>query len=575
MPKLRAAGETIWNLAPAAPDEFFTRFPEYPRPIAQLLYNRGLTDDQEIAAFLNPSYASELPDPSKLGGMAEAVAEIRRTIKAKQRIVVHGDYDADGITATALLHDVLKRLGANVGVFIPDRYKEGYGVASSTLERLQGDGVSLVITVDCGISSATEIAAARRKGLRVIVTDHHQPPPTLPVAEAVINPHLPGDRYPDKPLTGVGVAFKLAQALLADSNLNEQQREAAEKWLLDLVALGTVADMAELKGENRALVRYGLVVLAKTRRLGLRQLMRVAGLDPGHCTGGQIGYSIAPRLNAAGRLAHAKEALELLLTDDPARAETLARELNELNLRRQAVTREAVAQAKAALPPLSDDDRVLVIEGNWQSGIVGLVAGRLTQEFHRPALVIERGERTSRGSARSIPAFNMVEALRKQDGLLDKYGGHAGAAGFSLPTSNLAAFSEALRQYGREVLVPSDLRPTLEIEAELEASEFNFGLLEHLDQLEPFGIGNPQPRFVLRGLTVAESSVVGRDQSHLKLQLRLSGGQSVTALAFGMAERMDELTASKAIDVVGRPTANTFNQTKSLEWHVDDFRSTQ
>lgn len=575
MPKTHPSIKATWNLASAASEEFFAQFPEYPRPIAQLLYNRGLRAGTEITRFLAPAYGQELHDPSLLGGVTQAVAEIQRAITANQRIVVHGDYDADGITATALLCDVLQRLGADVMPFIPDRYKEGYGVAAATLERLHQEGVGLVITVDCGISSAAEVASARAKGLKVIVTDHHQPPAHIPVAEAVINPHLPGEPYPDKSLTGVGVAFKLAQALLADSKLSGREREAAEKWLLDLVALGTVADMAELRGENRTLVRYGLVVLSKTRRPGLRQLMRISGIDPSVCTSGQIGYTIAPRLNAAGRLTNAQHALELLLTDDSMRAEALARELNELNLKRQTLTAEALAQAKSKLPEITQDTRILIVEGNWLGGIVGLVAGRLAQQYSRPTVVIERGEQTSRGSARSIPALNMVETLTSQAPLLTKYGGHAGAAGFSLPTANLAAFREGLVETARQKLRPEDLRPVLEIEAELTPAEMNFELLEQLEHLEPFGIGNRQPRFILRGVNVAEHAIMGRDESHLKLRLETAEGQSITALAFGMASRAKQFSDLKACDIVGRPVSNTFNQTKSLEWHVDDFRSAQ
>lgn len=559
-------------MLPAAPDSYFARFQEYSRPVAQLLYNRGLSTETEISSFLRPSYAADLHNPRLLGGLDAAVGVIMACIGQGEPIVIHGDYDADGITSTALIQEVLELLGGQVTTFIPDRYEDGYGVSERTLRRLRAEGAALVITVDCGISSASAIAVARRKGLKVVVTDHHQPPARLPQAEAVLNPHLPGDVYPNKALTGVGVAFKLAQALIRESSLNAAQQEAAEKWLLDLVAIGTVADMAPLTGENRALVKYGLLVLRKTRRIGLQSLMRASGIHPDNADSGCIGYALAPRLNAAGRLTHAKHALELLTTTDRERAEQLARELNETNLRRQAITAEAVEQARETLPELSDDRRVIVTTGSWPSGIVGLVAGKLAGEYSRPTLVIERGRRVSRGSARSIPALNMVDALAAAKDYLTTYGGHAGAAGFSLPTAKLEHFQEALEAYAREHVSIDDLRPEIIVEAELRAGDLTFDLLDELGSFEPCGSGNQKPQFMIRGATVKHHSVVGKHGDHLKLTMTV-GGQPLTALAFGMADRASEISRGEAIDMVGHPVANVFNHTKALEWHVTDCRA--
>lgn len=562
----------VWELAPAAPVSFFEQFPAYSRPVAQLLYNRGLTDEGAVSAFLHPVYTRDLHNPRLLMGMDQAVGVILAALKADQHIVIHGDYDADGLTATALLHDVLGRLGGNVTAFIPDRYAEGYGVTVDTLRRLRRKGADLVITVDCGISSAEAIAKAARAGLKVVVTDHHLPPPVLPKAAAVVNPKQPGDQYPDSNLSGVGVAWKLAQALLRESELPANEQEATAKWLLDLVAIGTVADLALLTGENRVIVRYGLLVLAKTRRPGLRQLLRVAGLSNKPLEAESIGYGLAPRLNAAGRLTHAKQALELLTTTDEPRAEQLASQLDALNRERQRATLDAYQRAKMGLGTVSENDRILIVDGDFRSGLVGLVAGRLVQEYGRPALVIERGATVSKGSARSTPALDIVDALSVHTEYLSSYGGHTSAAGFSLPTGRLTAFREALTAFGRRQLAPADLRPALAIEATLAADQLSLEFLKQLTDFAPFGPGNPKPLFQLPGVTVSRQQRLGSAAQHLKLELMLTDGRAITALAFGQAERLSNLRLSQQLDTVGTPVVNTFNHRTALEWHITDCR---
>lgn len=572
MAKTSTTDTAIWKVAEPIPEEVAAKFPEYPRTIAQLLYNRGLTDDATAGAFLNPVYTKDLHSPRLLKDMDRAVGVINAAIAAGERIVVHGDYDADGVTSTAVVCEALEKLGAQVDSFVPSRYKEGYGVSEATLLRLRQEGADLVITVDCGISSARAVAAGRKAGLKVVVTDHHLPPKRLPDADAVINPHRPGDQYPNKALTGVGVAFKLAQALLHESKLSPERQEAVEKWLLDLVALGTVADVASLTGENRTLVKFGLVVLGKTRRPGLQALLKAAQCDPAAVTSSRIGYALAPRLNAAGRLGEAADALELLRTTDSPRAAALAADLNALNQRRQAVTTEALAQAKASLGPVTDERRILVVDGEWLGGIVGLVAGRLAQEYFRPALVIERGATVSKGSARSTAALNIVDALAAHRDYLTTYGGHAGAAGFSLPTAKLADFRKALERFGRERLTRDDLRPVVDIEAEIAPEELNFTLADFLERFEPFGIDNPEPVFLVRGFTPGNARTVGQDANHLKIEGRLPGGAPLSVIAFGMGDRLAEFRGGP-LDLVGAPVSSTFNRTRRLEWHLRDFQS--
>lgn len=561
-----------WELADPAPEAFFKRLHEYPRPVAQLLYNRGITADAAIRDFLDPDYATQLHDPAGLSGMTDAVRTIQAAIAARERIVVHGDYDADGLTAAALLTDVVRRLGGDADAFVPSRYEEGYGVALPTLRHFRKEGVGLVVTVDCGISDAAAITSARSEGLKVVVTDHHQPPKRLPLAEAVLNPKLPGDTYPNKDLTGVGVAFKLAQALLTGSTLSARECEAAEKWLLDLVAIGTVADVAVLHGENRTLVRYGLAVLARTRRPGLAALLQGAGATPDRLSATTLGFTVAPRLNAAGRLTHARDALELLTTDDPGRAGQLAAALEELNRERRAMTVQAVTQAQESIGELSDAHRLIVVDGSWRSGIVGLVAGRLCRSTGRPALVLSRDGAQLTGSARSTDRFNVVEALTAHRSYLERFGGHAQAAGFTIRADRYEEFREALLRFAADRLSADDIRPVLAVEGQVRSDEVTPGLVKALARLEPHGAGNPRPVLLLRSLELTGAATVGAAATHLKLRLRLSDGTPIEAMAFGNGERLAELEDAKAVDLAGYPVLNDFNGRRSLEWRIEDFR---
>lgn len=561
-----------WKQLDPAPASFRELFPEYPGWFSDMLYQRGLRGEREVERFLNPRYPDDLHDPFALSSMEAAVKTIQASIKAGERIVVHGDYDADGLTAAALLADALGQLGAQVDTFVPSRYEEGYGVASATLAQLHADGAGLVITVDCGISDAVSIAEARAQGLPVIVTDHHVPPAELPDAEAVINPNVPGDEYPNKSLTGVGVAFKVAQALFARSGWSSERQEKAEKWLLDLVAVGTVADMAELRGENRALVQYGLLVLKRGRRLGLDALMRAAGVDRQTCSGETLGYAIAPRLNAPGRVSHARDALQLLTTTDSSEAARLAMILEQANRERQQLTLSAVAGAREQLVGRREEERLIFIDGDWKSGVVGLVAGRLVREYARPAIVVERGEEVSRGSVRSVPAFHVAEALQAHGDLLDSFGGHAQAGGFTVKTERLELFRERLQAFAQESVSVEALQPELALNATLPAGDVTLDIFTYLERLEPFGAANPMPRFRLEGVRVEESAAVGAGDAHLKLRLVLENGTAISAIGFGLGERLGEV-GQRTIDIAGRPSINRWNGTNRLEWHVEDFRS--
>jgi single-stranded-DNA-specific exonuclease len=540
--------------------------------VAQLLLNRGITDPREAKAFLEPDYNHALDDPGGLKDLTVAADTVRDAIKAGEAIVVHGDYDADGLTATAVLFDVISRLGGSVTTFIPDRYQDGYGVTAETLEKLRKQGAGLVVTVDCGISCATEISEGRRSGLKVVVTDHHEPPPRIPEAEAVVNPKRPGDDYPNKELTGVGVAFKLAQALLAGSDLDQRGREAAEKWLLDLVAIGTVADLADLRGENRTLVYFGLTVLRKSPRPGLQALLTAAGIPQENVTAGTLGYTIAPRLNAAGRLGGADDALALLLAKDPAEAKRLADVLEDRNRERRELTETAVTDAREQLGRVADDQAIVIVEGPWKSGIAGLIAGRLSQTYGRPALVLGREGERYIGSARSTAGFHITDALRAHEELLEKFGGHAQAAGLTVAADKLTRFKAALQAFAGKHLGPDDYVAVRDVDLEVRAEEVTEELCRALDRLEPHGRGNPRPCLLLKGVTVERVSTVGADGTHLKKTLRLPDGRSVSAIAFGDGERAAEAAPGTIVDIIGRPMINEWNGRTSLEWRLDDFR---
>jgi single-stranded-DNA-specific exonuclease len=494
---------------------------------------------------------------------------LRQAIRSGEKIAVYGDFDADGVCATAVLVETLQALGADAHPYIPHRVDEGYGLNLDALRKLYRNGVRLVVTVDCGIRSVAEVAAAQR-GLDLIVTDHHSVGSELPPAVATINPKLPESTYPFQDLAGVGVAFKLAQALLLACRRMGKQPSLVEDELMDLVALGTVADIVPLLGENRDLVRLGLKHLNDPQRPGLKALMVKAGVRPGEITATTIGYVLGPRLNAAGRLADAMTSYRLLTTRDPGEAEQLAAKLDETNRQRQKLTEETLEQARAQVLAEGTDVPLLFAAGeNFLPGIVGLVAGRLTEELYRPAVVVEVGEKQSRGSCRSIPDFHITAALDRCRDLLVRHGGHAAAAGFTVENSNLESLRDCLRSIAAEELAGKELIPTLAIDAEVALSEMDWATRSLLDQMEPCGNENPVPLFLSRGVIVRSCRPVGTDARHLRLVL--SDGRVVwDAIAFhqgipegGMPER---------IDVVYSLEAQEWNGEKRLQLVVEDFR---
>ncbi len=582
-----------WQIAPEAPAEYMQAFGPLNPLVAQVLYNRGLHDDVAVSRFVDAD--TPLADPYTLPGISPAVDLIRVAIAAREHIVIYGDYDVDGVTAVAVLIETLRALGAVVTPYIPSREDEGHGLNPEALYALRQDGAKLLITVDCGMRSLDEVAYARELGLTVIVTDHHRPGDYLPPANVIINPKHPSATAGLGELAGVGVAFELAQALMLanrDAPLPTTQRELAPDDLLDLVALGTVADMAALVAENHTLVARGLRKINAARRPGLSALLEVAGINPGKVTTKTIGFVLAPRLNAAGRLDEAMTALDLLLAPDMAPALDWAKELDELNLRRREMTQEAQEVATSLLsfcetrrgdeglyhhrgwldrngdaPPL-----IFVASDQLAPGIVGLAASRLLDEFYRPSVVISVDDQFSKGSARSIPEFHITDTLDSVSDLLERYGGHAAAAGFTIRTERLPELEARLSSLARAQLGEGVLIPTLAVDAETSLSTLSEALYAELERLQPFGYGNPIPVFVSRCVPVLDARAVGNGR-HLKLALLDSTGRCWDAIAFRQGHWMGNLPAR--IDLAYSLDLNEWNGRTNLQLNVQDIRQSE
>lgn len=538
-----------------------------PPVVEQLLKSRGM-DAAAMPAFLWPDYDQHLHDPFLLTDMEAAVARLVRAQADGERVAIYGDYDIDGLTATSLLLDAFGALGIKAEGYIPDRFEEGYGINQAALAKLQQQGFSLVVSVDCGVTSVAEADWARQHGLDLIITDHHAVPEVLPQALAVINPKRPGDDYPFKDLAGVGVAFKLAQALQTKLPGLAPGRE---KWLLDLVALGSVCDIVNLVGENRVLVTYGLRVVRQTRRPGLAALADVAGLQVDSLSAQHLSFGLGPRLNATGRLEHAARGLELLTTTDTARATELAAELDGLNRQRRR-DQEAIVAGAAEQAEQYDKDPVLVLSHpDWSHGIVGIAASKLVEQFHKPTLILQQMGDVTKGSARSVGDFNMVEALRSVAPLLTKFGGHFYAAGLTLPTDNVPALRQGLNDYFATSGSSRASRRSATAEVELEAvTAADWQLLEELELLEPYGAGNPQPLVGLKALTLDRVEPLGRDGKHYRLRLT-DGTGGVTAVAFGWAERLPDLAAGQSVDVCLELSRNLWQGQERLQLLVREL----
>jgi single-stranded-DNA-specific exonuclease len=520
---------------------------------AGVLVRRGYGDPVSAAAFL----AGELPphDPFLLGDMEDACGRIRAAVADGRRICVHGDYDVDGIAATALAVLLLRELGADVDWHLPSRFDEGYGVRADTLARLADEGCGLVLTVDCGITAVEEVAGAKARGLEVIVTDHHRPGETLPDCPVVAT--RPSG-YPFPELCGTGVVYKLGQALFGlDSDVPKRH--------LDLVALATIADVVPLLDENRTLAIAGLRSLARTQKPGLQALMRSAGVDPAAIDAGAVGFRLGPRINAAGRLGHPRAALELMLTGDPDEARSLAHTLEELNQERQAVEGRILREAIAAVEDWPEADRrrraYVVAGADWHEGVIGIVASRLVERFNRPVVLIAGGEGDWKGSGRSIPSFDLHAGLAACSDLLGRWGGHRAAAGLSIAPENVAAFAERFAAYAAGELVEDDLRPSTRIDGVVpRGTRLTLDLCAELARLAPFGLGNPEVTLLAPGCEIGDLATVGEGK-HLRFRVRRDGADAGSAIAFGIGSRLDVYRQERRWDVAFRLDENRWNGT--------------
>ncbi len=541
---------------------------------ARLLVNRGLTDPAAADVFLRPDLR-QLHDPFGLPDMDKAARRIADAVENGETIFVHGDYDVDGVTSTALYVRTLTALGAKVVHRVPHRKVDGYDLKTGAIDWARGQGASLVITSDCGIQAREAVAYANGLGMTVIVTDHHEPGETLPPAYAVVNPHRHDSTYPFPCLAGVGVAFKTMQAVV---RLREPVHENAYiQKFLDLVACGTVADVMPLQGENRVFASFGLKALARTRKVGLRALLDGAGINTDKpLTPEAVGFGIGPRINAVGRLGDASVALDLLLTGDAEEALRIVGQLNTFNLERQAAQKRILEDAHRILAERDlDDVKVLVIASpGWNAGVVGIVAGKLVEMYGRPAIVIgvDDAETWGKGSARSIPGFDMFQGIQVCKNLLDSCGGHEMAAGLSLRMENYEAFEQLINAHAGEVLLPDAFVPRLSHDGTVDPSQITLSLLEEWSAFAPFGASNPEPRFASQDLLICEAKRIGKDLSHLKMRVRADAMEPTDCIGFGHGHWTDRVGPGDRLEAVYIPQVNEWNGRRSLQFNIKDLR---
>lgn len=537
---------------------------------ARILACRGVSDVAGGRAFL-ASRLADLPDPFSMLGMRAATDRLALALEQGERIAIHGDYDVDGISGTALLVDVLGQLGAQVEYHIPLRLRDGYGLSADALQRAAGNGVRVAVSVDCGVSALAEARLARELGLDLIITDHHQVPDPRPEALAILNPHQPDCSFAAKELAGVGVAFMLLVGLrkvLRDRGYFQGRKEPDLRHSLDLVALGTIADIAPLRGLNRTLTRLGLQLLNEPRRPGVQALREVAGVKEVSCSA--VGFRLAPRLNAAGRLEDAALGVELLLSESAAEARELAELLDGFNRERQAIEQETLQQALERIEELPNHLHSIVLaDERWHPGVIGIVASRLVERFGRPTVLIALEDGKGKGSGRSIRGFHLYRGLAGCGRHLLGFGGHEYAAGLSIEMGEVEAFGRAFEALAQEQLTAEQLLPQLWHDGEALIEELGQGEVAALTGLAPFGAGNPEPCLVLRGVRVQQLQPVG--ENHLRFTAR-QGGYSLACIAFGMAERAGQLQGE--IDLLGTPGINEWRNQASVQLRVKDFRPT-
>jgi single-stranded-DNA-specific exonuclease len=537
-----------------------------PEIVCRLLLIRGYVTAEEAKLFLRPKL-DRLHDPLQFLSMDKAVERLARAVREQETVFIHGDYDVDGICSTTILTRVIRWLGGKATPFIPRRIEDGYDLSNAGVEAAFAAGAKVVVTCDCGTGAIGPIARLCQSGVDVIVTDHHLPSGELPDCLAILNPKRSGCGYPDKDLAAVGVTWKLCLALARALGANENPIWA----MLDLVALATVADVAPLRGENRVFVRWGLKMLAETRNIGMRALLRASGLDGRELTAGRIGFILAPRLNAAGRLGHAIRGVELLLTENEHEANVIARELEELNHRRQEIDHATLEQARERVLALDLDEQysIVLADDTWHPGVVGIVASRLVEEFGRPTVLIALSGEQGKGSGRSIPKFDLHGALGKSREHLLRYGGHRAAAGVTIARDKVADFAARFNEVARSVLTPADLIPEIRVDLEVSIDGLDGRIESLFRHFEPFGIGNPTPVLLARNVTIARPPrAIGQDGLKLVLD---TGTGSLDAIGWGLAGRANEFQPGTKVDIAFRLERDDYRGESYLQARIADI----
>jgi len=568
--------DKLWQIKPAAPENLANKFPEINSIIRQLLFARGLDTQEKIDEFLYPDYSQDLHDPFLFKDMTKACARIWQAVENKENILVYGDYDADGVCASTLLVAWFKYIGLPVQVYIPHREIEGYGLNQEAVNEFIEKKIDLLITVDCGTSNIAEVESLQAAGVDVIVTDHHHVPEKRVQPLAFLNCSNPADNYPFPYLAGVGMAFKLVQGLIGygqKNNLSPTFPVGWEKWSLDLVAIATVTDIMPLSGENHTLVKYGLMVLNKTRRVGLKELFNLTSIKPPIDTW-QIGFIIGPRLNAAGRIDHANDAYALLNETDIEVAKISATKLHATNTKRQTLTEQFVKEAKAQVESqfLQGDNILTAFSKDWDLGLVGLVAGRITEMYRRPTLIMTLNQEKIMGSGRSLAGFSIIEAVEQQKKYLARFGGHEGACGFTLRhNDDLDKFVLSIKQASKTI--DSEMfKPYLAIDAVVKLAEIDWPLIEELQKFEPFGEANPAPRFVTYQVQVLGVEYVGEEQKHLRLLVGDEQGLVRKTIGFGLGKSWGNLKMGDKIDIVYEAGVNQWNGNRELQLKIIDLK---
>lgn len=571
----------LWRLRREAPEKFFRQWPEYSSLAAQLFYNRKLLTQKSVDEFFNPDYSEDLHDPFLLKGMDKLMGRLKEGLKNNEKIIIYGDYDADGVCGTVILETLLRQAGfKNVSVYIPDRAKEGYGLNEKAVKEIIKKKIRLVITVDCGITDYNETEMFNRAGVAVAIIDHHLPLNRLPRADVIVDPWQKGDGYPFKKLSGAGVVFKVVQAAMKKFPLFPL---GFDKWLLDLVAISTIADCMPLLGENRTLVKYGLVVLAQTRRVGLKALMSISRIKPEfdhsslstNLDTSKVAFSIVPRLNAASRMDHANTSYRLLKCENDLKAQELAKKLDIFNRGRQKKVEDIILEAERRYAK-SGGEVIFEGDNNWPNGLLGLIAGKLKDKFYRPAFIYNIGDKEVRGSARGLAEFNVVEAMEKCSLTVSgfgEFGGHALAGGFSIKPWSAGDFKSCLVDMARREFAGKKLAPAIEIDKCLSPEEISWQNLEIIENFAPFGPENSEPVFLLKGARIIEARAVGSKNRHLRMTVEVGQEQKrLKAIGFKMGDFADQLSAGDVLNIVFYMEVDTWNGHKEMQLNLIDFK---